>query len=135
MVADFGLASIQNHLISSATKHHEDSQQSGGTLRWMAPELLDGELPKKSADLYSFAITAWELYSSVIPFSTVLDSLLPYVVGVRKKRPLQPTLMNDELWTIICMCWDPDPQKRPVFSVLHEKLKNFSGQGTVVLSL
>ena len=130
MVADFGLASIQNHLSSLATRHHNTSQQPGGTLRWMALERLDGEPPSNCSDLYSFAITAWELYSSEIPFLTVPDSALPYLVVTREKRPPRPiSLKNEDLWTLICTCWHADPQKRPVFSDVHEKLKVLSNLG------
>jgi len=131
MVADFGVALIQNHLTSSAISHHTSTKEGGGTLRWMAPELLVGDPLKKSCDLYSFAITAWELFSNgKIPFSAVPDLAIYNIVGERKKRPSRPaSLESDDLWTIICRCWFSDPEKRPIFSDVQRRLKTLCGTG------
>jgi serine/threonine protein kinase len=136
MVADFGVVSIHNHLTSSVTSYNCSIQQTGGTLRWMAPERLDGEPLEKSSDLYSFAITAWELYSrGEIPFSGVPDSALSRIVVDKGQRPSRPaSLIRDNVWAIICICWQPDPKKRPLFSGVHQELKTISGQGDFLLN-
>jgi hypothetical protein len=102
----------------------------------MAPERLDGKPLEKSSDLYSFAITAWELYShGEIPFWGVPDAALPWIVvgkGQRPPRPVSP--IRDNVWAIICICWQADPKQRPLFSGVHQKLKTISGQGNFLLS-
>lgn len=127
-MTDFGVVSIRNHLTSSAAFHPDNIQEVNGTLRWMAPERLDGQPLKRSSDLYSFAITAWELYSGgAIPFADVPDGLLARVVVENERRPPRPaSLGNNDLWSIIRASWLPDPDKRPTFSELYPKLKTLS---------
>lgn len=122
--------SIRNHLTSSATFQHDNTQQHG-TLRWMAPERLDTRPLKRSSDIYSFAITAWELYTDgEIPFSDIPDVLLVQAVVDKERRPFRPSLLiSDDLWAIVCMSWDPDPEKRPTFLDLYQKLKAISELG------
>ena len=131
MVADFGVASIQDLMSRSAATLSNNSEHGNGTLRWMAPERLEGQPVQKSSDLYSFAITAWELYSrGEIPFSMLPDSVIVSLVLDREKRPPRPALLqSDNLWSIITTCWLQDPKGRPTFEDVHIKLKKLSVKG------
>ena len=87
MVADFGVASIQNLMSRSAATLSSNSEHGNGTLCWMALERFDGQPVQKSSDLYSFAITPWELYSgSEIPFSMLPDAVVVSLVLDRQRR-------------------------------------------------
>ena len=131
MVADFGVASIQDLMSRSAATLSGNSQHGNGTLRWMAPERLEGQSVQKSSDVYSFAITAWELYSSgEIPFSMLPDSIIVSLVLDRERRPSRPArLQSDDLWSIITACWLQDPKGRPIFDDVHIKLKKLLAEG------
>jgi len=39
-----------------------------GTLQWMAPEIMDGCLYTKSADVYSCAVVVWECLTQRVPY-------------------------------------------------------------------
>jgi serine/threonine protein kinase len=66
-LTDFGLALLTNATVAASGLAY------GGTIRWMAPELLQPEEddcevnqgnegnPTKESDLYSLAMTAWEV--------------------------------------------------------------------------
>jgi serine/threonine protein kinase len=61
LLADFGLS----RLLDEGMKSRSSLSLKGairGTLRWTAPECLDlGLRATKASDVYSFAITAWEV--------------------------------------------------------------------------
>jgi serine/threonine protein kinase len=118
LLADFGISKVQNQLTIKRRTSND------GTPRWMAPELLDGGNLDLPCDVYSFAITTWELYTGKIPFSNVPDTAVPHVVVDMQHRPNRPaSLFNDALWLLIEKCWQPDPLKRPTFSTIHADIK------------
>lgn len=97
-----------------------------GALRWKAPELFDGAAPTQLSDVYSFAITAWELLTGKVPFSDVSDSFLPSFVSKSRGRPVRPDLLlNEAVWILMRKCWDSDPSERPPFWSIHSTLKPF----------
>ena len=61
-IADFGLATVKDSktLVMSTTR-------SGGTMRWLAPELLspdDAQHTSKASDIYAFACVCYEVSSA-----------------------------------------------------------------------
>ena len=56
-IADFGVATVTQNLNSMGTA----SLQRGHTLRWTAPEVLNGEKYSKEADTFSFAMVMIEV--------------------------------------------------------------------------
>jgi len=91
----------------------------------MAPERLDGNPPDKAADVYSFAITAWELFTGSVPFSNVPDRALVRKVADKHERPERPALMESEpLWNLVQHCWKQEPAGRPAFDSIHTRLKS-----------
>jgi serine/threonine protein kinase len=58
--SDFGLSGVKG----SGPKEEEPA----GTLFWMAPEVIVGGEYKTSADVYSYAIIIWEIYTRKEPY-------------------------------------------------------------------
>ncbi len=52
-VADFGLARAKSDMMSNTT----------GALLWMAPEVYKGEKYTEAADVFSYGIIVWELFT------------------------------------------------------------------------
>src|SRR6266516_4360175 len=73
LLTDFGISRVRNQLTSRSKKQASND----GTLRWMAPERLDGLGLDLPCDVYSFAITAWELYTGDLPFAHIPETLIP----------------------------------------------------------
>ena len=74
-LADFGLANLVDEDILRWTSVQTTGHQSGGTLRWQAPELIDPpseELAKATpaSDIYSFACVCYEV--SGVGLKTIL---------------------------------------------------------------
>jgi tetratricopeptide (TPR) repeat protein len=68
-VVDFGVA-----LMSASATH------VAGTIEYMAPELLRGEQPSESSDLYAAGIVAYELFAGAFPVGK--NSMTRFVAGV-----------------------------------------------------
>ena len=58
-LADFGLSSMSQTLGTTV----QTSTRSGGSLRWMAPEILDDKSPDMRTDIYAFACVGYEVSS------------------------------------------------------------------------
>ncbi|KAH8100929.1 kinase-like domain-containing protein [Cristinia sonorae] len=74
-LADFGLS-----LFADGTSNHYASAR-GGSMRWLAPEIIDPEAfgvessrSTYASDVYSFACTCMELYTSEAPFSGLSEA-------------------------------------------------------------
>merc|ERR1712137_929037 len=112
-VADFGLSHIKKH----ETPGTGGSYGSIGTPLWMAPEVLQNKEYDESADVYSFGIVLWELFTQREPFEDIESfSMMIDSVVAEQKRPEIPKECPKKLRKLIEICWDADPKKRPKFS-------------------
>lgn len=59
-VLDFGLAGLREQM--------SDEQDIAGTLAYMAPEVLMGEVPTEAADFYAVGVIAFELFAGYHPY-------------------------------------------------------------------
>ncbi|KAK7054529.1 hypothetical protein VNI00_003727 [Paramarasmius palmivorus] len=117
-LADFGLATFVDSVGQSAT-------QQGGTLRWMAPELLSfsGECIRRTfaSDIYAFGCLVVEVYTGRPPFSDVSHDTQVLCKIYRGERPDRPCNMSDSLWNLVQACWHQKSECRPSAEhVVHE---------------
>ncbi|KAH7977890.1 hypothetical protein HPB49_003862 [Dermacentor silvarum] len=124
-LADFG---------SSATRGSQP--KVCGTVQYMAPEVLLGQRPEFSADVYSLGIVLWQMQSGVRPFDGLHQHAVMFQVVRRRVRPRFAE--NDgavELQDLVKRCWSHDSEERPSvgavlleLSALHKAaLKSRSG--------
>ncbi|KAJ3574294.1 hypothetical protein NP233_g1852 [Leucocoprinus birnbaumii] len=124
-LADFGLASIDAPDVVRWTSL-STVNQSGGTMRWEAPELLDeaedGGSPKPSfkSDVYSLACVMYEILTGQIPFHEVTREatvIWRVISGIRPTKPPPSSADNleltDDTWRIMQSCWVANPNNRP----------------------
>ncbi|KAK7043670.1 Rho guanine nucleotide exchange factor [Paramarasmius palmivorus] len=87
-VGDFGLSYVADGEILRMTS---SSALSGGTTRWLAPELLGSGLrPSYKSDIYAFGLVCYEIYTGLRPFDHLrYDAavVLPVLQGTRPSRP------------------------------------------------
>ena len=130
-MADFGLS----RMITTSKV-----QGTLGTWQWMAPETLDTngvevEYDEK-ADVYSFGVILWELFTCLFPFDEFLSLNSKYAsVDARgdlqfklndiKKaivdeslRPAIPDHIPEKFKELIEICWQRDPSSRPDFRTI-----------------
>ncbi|KAJ3570292.1 hypothetical protein NP233_g4498 [Leucocoprinus birnbaumii] len=124
MIADFGIS----HLVM--TKFVTSSENAGGTVNWMAPELLtDQTSPAKETDVWAFSCVCWETFTGDIPFSQ--HKTLGHLLRAFMERPLAlpacPTGLatktnpvGDLIWGLMKWCWDTEPNQRPTTAEIQE---------------
>lgn len=89
-----------------------------GTLLYLAPEVLDGQIYDSKADMYSFGMVLWEMWYAKTVFETELASrshfkLLNDIRGGLRPGHLGHTQQPWGLWQLVMQtCWDGEPQHR-----------------------
>ena len=68
-VLDFGLAKVFESAESAATESLPQFDERGGTLPYMAPELLRGHAADPRTDIWSFGVVLYEMASGNRPFN------------------------------------------------------------------
>jgi serine/threonine protein kinase len=122
-LCDFGLATLHT-LTTTATSSREG--RPGGTLPWMAPELvLSGSKCSESTDVYSFGVIMWELLTCEVPFegcnSVQIEAQLRN--GFRPDLPDPiPKGFLPEYVALMQRCWHQDASQRPSSQDVHTAL-------------
>eukprot|EP01117_Protostelium_nocturnum_P009990 TRINITY_DN3560_c0_g1_i1.p1 TRINITY_DN3560_c0_g1~~TRINITY_DN3560_c0_g1_i1.p1 ORF type:complete len:912 (-),score=324.37 TRINITY_DN3560_c0_g1_i1:23-2758(-) len=116
-VSEFGIARIKPS--NSAT------MSLVGTPSYMAPEVISHNRYSEKADVYSYGVFLCELYTQQPPYSDV--NLYPeQIMQAVAHEGLRPTIPEDcpsALTVLIKDCLHADPQKRPPFSEVKQRLK------------
>ncbi|ERN16642.1 hypothetical protein AMTR_s00051p00099980 [Amborella trichopoda] len=149
-LADFGLAVYKKDLKQVSMENWRSSgkptggfhkKNMVGTLIYMAPEILRKEVHTEKSDVYSFAITINEIVTGVIPYTDLRAEAQAHTVlemNYTEQRltaavvteGLRPSLASPEsgapstMLSLIQVCWDSDPQKRPSFDDIVRKLES-----------
>jgi serine/threonine protein kinase len=108
----------------------ESSAGTVGTGLWRAPEILlalkNGNLKPETftaqSDVYSYALTCYEVLTGEEPFHCHQPSTSDYDAVFRGKRPTLPYWLPLPIANLISQCWYEDPLQRPSFEVLGRKL-------------
>ena len=112
-VADFGLSRIKN----------EDAGMTAcGTPAWTAPEIVKMEPYTEKVDVYSFGVVLWELLMRNEPYNGEGGVQIAYAAAEQGLRPTIPTYAPDSYAQLMQECWDDDPNKRPNFNLILERL-------------
>lgn len=133
-LADFGFTTIMRTETCTFS-----SPTSGGTVRWMSPELLipdeQSELPGRTvfSDCYAFGMVIYEVLTDKTPFYHITGP--DYVVftrllqGERPDIPVDtpPAAHDSGLWKIVEQCWETEPIQRPALSEVRDQLATAAG--------
>ena len=124
-VADFGLSKTK---LTSAV--YTQQTLNVGTTRWMAPELYKSNplnFQKKQrafkCDVYSYAITCFEILTGKIPFHNESMGELKDKV-MKGLRPELPSTCPRRLADLIKRCWHEDANRRPSFHEICIELRH-----------
>lgn len=112
-IADFGLS-------CRITKGSEMTAETG-TYRWMAPEVIRHERYSFAADVYSFGILLWELYSRSRPFDDLTPVQAAYSVALHHTRPPlpPPSIMPEVIVPLLEQAWHREADSRPTFAEIY----------------
>ncbi|KAK9915364.1 hypothetical protein WJX75_008098 [Coccomyxa subellipsoidea] len=124
-LGDFGLSRV----LDCNSTHV--STGTYGTVSYCSPELLkDGKLTK-AADVYSFAMMMWEIYTGTALFRGLNSSQVFFKVLMGYRPPIPPD-MPAVYKDLMTACWDEDPASRPPFCDIERYLRAMyynSGEG------
>jgi serine/threonine protein kinase len=127
VLSDFGFTRIPHELTRTGTR-----SAGGGTLRYLAPEVCSGEVPRANVatDIYSLALTIWELAASELPFAH-LNGFLVLARVLKGERPPMPTMIGTfdnqseagkAIWDLLVQMWSQYPKYRPPIGFIKEEI-------------
>ena len=126
---DFGLATelpqCENHTDSTLY----DLTGKTGSLRYMAPEVVNMKPYNAKADVYSFGILFWEMLSLKKPFSGYNVSMHRREVVDNNARPQIHPKWPIDLSLLICKAWDQNLHGRPTFDKIFQVLREMVNNG------
>ncbi|KAI9202495.1 kinase-like domain-containing protein [Polychytrium aggregatum] len=128
VVADFGLSRTKS--TSSASR----KQVPGGTMEYMAPEMLgvgkdEPTGSSKKSDVYAFGITFYEVLHNgrIWTTSTGVSQTQQQILSslMQGRRPRRTDGIPDDIWALIDSCWQDDDALRPSFSSILAALQPY----------
>lgn len=114
MIADMGFAKFM--------KEGEAQTQQIGSYPWMAPEVISTRTYDERADIYSYAMILYELFSLKYPFCECKSATTLQYKVLNNERPQIPSNCPLSLRKLIEKCWAQDPVQRPSFAKIKNKL-------------
>jgi serine/threonine protein kinase len=88
---------------------------------FISPEVLANKKYSEKADVYSFGIVLWEIYSGQVPYEGMQQIQTGLGVLNKNLRPKIPHACPKPIANLIKQCWDKDPKKRPSFETILKK--------------
>ncbi|KAL2766712.1 proto-oncogene serine/threonine-protein kinase mos [Daubentonia madagascariensis] len=118
-ISDFGCSEKLEDLLCFQSRPYHP----GGTYTHRAPELLKGETITPKADIYSFAVTLWQMTTKEVPYSGERQHVLYAVVAYNLRPSLSAAVFRDSLpgqrlGDIIQCCWGARASQRPSAELL-----------------
>jgi hypothetical protein len=92
------------------------------TAAYLCPECLEGELPTKKFDVFSFGLILYEILTedSVFPKDADMAEILK--LHRSESRPKIPDWIPEPILMLIELCWSSDPVLRPTFDDIYNAL-------------
>ena len=134
-LTDFGIARAMGE--SGFTAQQTPLTMEMGTLQFMPPEVLRNNSAARQPPSFSLA-TAWDTYSfsllciavfkcSVVPFPNSEDRIVMAQMAATHLRPELPSdILGPQYCALIEDMWNEDPQLRPKFSTIVERLEQLA---------
>jgi len=115
-ITDFGLSRTKDRLLKESTHF------IGGTDRWTAPEVHDGEIYTEAADVFSYGLILYEIAMRRLPFQETPAEDVPKL-WKKGERPSIGSDVPSDFEKLIVMCWQQIPSRRPSFKDVVAYLK------------
>lgn len=88
----------QAYVLKNGQNEGDFNDSVVGTVRYSAPELLQGSVPTYSIDVYSFGILMWQLKQNEIPYQTIKSNeIIIWQVVKNNLRPDSTLLLLNDL--------------------------------------
>ncbi|TKS74604.1 Megakaryocyte-associated tyrosine-protein kinase [Collichthys lucidus] len=112
-VSDFGLTKVDSKVSDNAKL----------PVKWTAPEALKKEKFSTKSDVWSYGVLLWETFSygrQPYPKMSLKEVKERVEGGYRMESPEE---CPPGVYSLMRICWEQEPRKRPTFHKLREKLE------------
>jgi len=114
-VTDYGVA-------TESKGRNDDKTAETGTYRWMPPEVIRHEAYSQTADVFSYGVVLWQLLTRENPFADKSQVEAAAAVALEDRRPPSPAGIPTSVLDLINNCWTKEPDERPAFPSIIERL-------------
>ncbi|XP_018415614.1 PREDICTED: proto-oncogene serine/threonine-protein kinase mos [Nanorana parkeri] len=125
-IGDFGSSQRLQEGDDGGEAYSVQLRHLGGTYTHRAPELLRGEPVTARADIYSFAVTLWQMVTRELPYTGDRQCILYAVVAYDLRPEIGPVFLSTEegmaARDIIESCWCARPENRPSAEELLQRI-------------
>ncbi|KAJ7358888.1 hypothetical protein OS493_020726 [Desmophyllum pertusum] len=129
-IADFGLT---RHVYEE--KMYQAKRNRKLPLKWMSIEAIFDQTFTAQSDVWAFGVVLWELVTlGGTPYPTIDNKELLRLLkdGYRMEKP---DTCNDELYNMMTDCWKENPEGRPTFTQIRERLEEMMQKDNPYLDL
>lgn len=121
LITDFDLSKIYEN------GHSMSQSKACGTTVYMAPEVISGERYNGKSDVYAFGILMYEVITESLPYPNyqnkkISDFNLKSKIVNDDYRPEFKVPVKPALKKLITQCWTKNPNDRPTFEEIYNKL-------------
>jgi len=118
-IADFGMS----RGIEESADYYRASEEDNLPIRWMAIESIESQKFTLRTDVWSFAVTVWEMFTyGERPYGKMNNIMIPMKLP-SGLRPEQPDNCPDDVYGLMGMCWRSEAIERPTFTVIRQRLE------------
>lgn len=117
-IADFGLS----RNIYSAD-YYKAGENDAIPVRWMPPESIFYNRYTSESDVWAYGVALWEIFShGMQPYYGMAHEEVIYYVRDGHVLP-RPHDCPPDLYSLMRLCWSPQPSERPSFASIHRILE------------
>ncbi|KAG8747184.1 hypothetical protein FRC12_014135 [Ceratobasidium sp. 428] len=122
-LADFGNTKLKEQTLQLTTQ-----TSTPFSLRWAAPEILNGSPCSVTTDVYALGMTIYEAMTGDIPYADKMDPAVLTEVLYHRRLPswnastIRIENGKDELWQLMSDCWNHEASLRPITSEIEMRL-------------
>jgi len=113
--------------------YFDQKQSFAGTIAWMAPELFAQKPATPASDIFSVAVTFWEIASRQVPYEAHKEQSMIKIVSEGHRENIPLTCPKD-IADLITESWDQDPTKRPTAGKLLARLSMLAEKSKINVS-
>ena len=120
-LCDFGMSEAKDRS-KTLTQAVGVSAQGGLTIQWSSPELLKGRGKDRASDVFALAVTLWEIFERMTPFSGMADMIVINQILANVRPDFEKT--PSEFKSLIARAWTDDAKARPNAAQMAYALSN-----------
>ncbi|KAL7057300.1 hypothetical protein AAHC03_019013 [Spirometra sp. Aus1] len=129
-ITDFGLLRRTNAHSNAVEEFGENAvplyaggNRHGIAYAWSAPEAIRGGRFSQASDVWSWAVTVWEIWTGgAVPWSKYSSEEIVRQLEAGHRLPWPRLACPRRLYQLMLACWRSEPGSRPTFAYLAERL-------------